>query len=106
MGFKSWDTVEVKRDNGQLVSAIAPIIISASRNTDIPAFYAKWFMNCWRKGHVKWTNPYNKRQVDYVSFEKTRMLVFWSKNPAPILKYLPELDASGVNYYFHSLVSG
>lgn len=96
-----WDKVDLKRDNGQVVSAIAPIIISASRNTDIPAFYAKWFMNCWRNGHVKWTNPCNKRQVDYVRFEKTRMLVFWSKNPAPILKYLPELDASGVNYYFH-----
>src|SRR5450759_4212904 len=104
MGFKSWDTVEVTRDNGQVVSAKVPIIISASRSTDIPAFYADWFMNRWRKGYVTWTNPFNK-QVDYISFEKTRLVVFWSKNPAPILKYLPELDASGVNYYFQFTVN-
>jgi len=104
MGFKSWDTVEIKRDNGQVVSAKAPIIISASRSTDIPAFYADWFMNRWRKGYVAWTNPFNK-QVDYISFAKTRLVVFWSKDPAPILKYLPELDASGVNYYFQFTVN-
>ena len=104
MKKQKWDEVEVKRDNGRVVSAKAPIIISASRSTDIPAFYAKWFMNRWRKGYVTWTNPFNK-QIDFISFAKTRLLVFWSKNPAPILKYLPELDKSGVNYYFQFTVN-
>lgn len=29
--------------NGRLVKAQAPIIVSASRSTDIPAFYTDWF---------------------------------------------------------------
>jgi len=105
MGFKDWETIEITKDNGQVVSATAPIIVSTSRRTDIPAFYAKWFMNRWRKGYVKWINPKNRRQVNYISFKKTRLVVFWSKNPAPILKYLPELDSLGVNYYFQFTVN-
>lgn len=36
----AWDKVNIKRDNGEIVEAQAPIIVSASRSTDIPAFYA------------------------------------------------------------------
>ena len=39
--------------------ATAPIIISASRATEIPAFYADWFMHRVGIGHVKWINPFN-----------------------------------------------
>jgi len=47
-----------------------------------------------------WTNPFNANQVQYVSFRDTRVIVFWSKNPKPIMRFLPEIDAKGVNYYF------
>jgi hypothetical protein len=78
---------------------IAPIIISASRATDIPAFYPDWFMRRLRRGYVKRINRFNG-PFKYVSFEKTRVIVFWTKNPEPLIKYLPELDNTGINYYF------
>ena len=39
----AWDKIKIKRDNGEVVDAQAPIIVSASRSTDIPAFYAECF---------------------------------------------------------------
>ncbi len=78
---------------------IFPAIISASRSTDIPAFYSKWFINRLKKGFVKWFNPFNgKPQI--VSFEKARAIVFWSKNPKPLFQYLDWFDAYFPNYYF------
>ena len=37
----------------------APLIVSASRSTDIPAFYADWFFHRLEKGYSAWTNPFN-----------------------------------------------
>ena len=99
MKFKGWETIRIRGEDGRVLAARAPVIISASRATDIPAFHSEWFMDQWRKGHTAWTNPFNGK-VDFISFAKTRLVVFWSKNPAPLMKYLPELDESGVNYYF------
>lgn len=93
------DKITITRDNGEQVEATAPVIISASRSTDIPAFYAKWFINRLRKGYCVWYNPFNKKPV-YVSFAKTRVVVFWTKNPAPMIPYLHELDERGIHYYF------
>ena len=76
-----------------------PIIISASRSTDIPAFYAEWFINRLQEGHVKWKNPFNGVHVK-VSFEKVRLIVFWTKNPKPIMSRLEYLDEKSLNYYF------
>lgn len=45
--------------NGRTVKAQAPLIISASRSTDIPAFYADWFFDRLEKGYSAWTNPFN-----------------------------------------------
>lgn len=79
--------------------AIAPEIISASRSTDIPAFYSEWFMNRLRQGYVKWLNPFNQRP-QYISFKNTRVIVFWSKNPKPMMEYLGEIDDRDIAYYF------
>ena len=86
-------------DSGEQVEALAPIIISASRSTDIPAFYVKWFFNRLAKGYCVWYNPFNRRKM-YVSFERCKAIVFWTKNPKPILPYLHELDRRGIHYYF------
>lgn len=86
-------------DSGEQVNAVAPVIISASRSTDIPAFYAKWFFNRLAKGYCVWRNPFNQEPL-YVSFKNTKAIVFWTKNPKPIIPYLPELDKRGIHYYF------
>ena len=86
-------------DSGEPVEATAPVIISASRSTDIPAFYAKWFFHRLARGYCAWYNPFSGRK-SYVSFKRCRAVVFWTKNPRPILPYLPELDRRGIHYYF------
>ena len=93
------EKILIKNKQGLHVEAIAPVIISASRSTDIPAFYAKWFFNRFAKGYCTWYNPFNQQKM-YISFERCRVIVFWTKNPAPIIPYLPELDKRGIHYYF------
>lgn len=93
------DKVIIFTDSGERVEAIAPVIISASRSTDIPAFYTKWFFNRLKKGYCAWYNPFNQQKM-YVSFERCKVVVFWTKNPKLIMPYLHELDRRGIHYYF------
>jgi hypothetical protein len=79
---------------------IWPVVLSASRATDVPAFYAEWFMRRLRAGFFRWANPFNAAQVQTVSVAKTRAIVFWTKDPAGIWKHLDELDRTGIHYYF------
>ena len=95
----STDKQIIITDSGNQVEAVAPVIISASRSTDIPAFYAKWFFNRLDKGYCVWMNPFNRQKM-YVSFKRCKVVVFWTKNPEPILTYLSQLDEQGIHYYF------
>lgn len=79
---------------------VEPVILSASRATDIPACYADWFMNRLRAGFFEWRNPFRPAQVQTVSTAKTRAIVFWTKEPAALLPHLDELDRRGLHYYF------
>jgi DNA repair photolyase len=97
--MKSWEKDTILNDNGEHVEAIFPEIISASRSTDIPSFYSKWFFNRLQKGHLAWINPFN-RQLQYIGFKNARLIVFWTKDAKPILKYLPVLDEKKIGYYF------
>ena len=83
------------------------MIISASRRTDIPAFYSEWFMNRIRVGWCQVPNPLNYNQLSYISLrlKDVDAIVFWSKNPAPMLKHLDELDSHGFRYYFQFAVN-
>lgn len=100
MAFRGWEKTQITLDNGAQADAISPVIISASRATDIPKFFSKWFHHRLKAGYIRWTNPFNANQIQYVSFQKTRVIVFWSKNPKPLIRYLPEIEAKGINYYF------
>ena len=99
MRWKGWEKVRIERDcRAGNVCGIAPVIVSASRSTDIPAFYGPWFMDRLEKGYAKWVNPFSGHP-QYVSFEKTRLFVFWSKNPAPFLNQLDKIGEMGYSYY-------
>ncbi|MCD6293791.1 MAG: DUF1848 domain-containing protein [Deltaproteobacteria bacterium] len=78
------------------------MIISASRRTDIPAFYAKWFMNRLREGYCTVPNPFNPKQVSRISLkpENVDVIVFWTRYPQPLMPFLDELDERGYRYYF------
>ena len=93
------DKIQIINDFGDKVEAQLPVRISASRSTDIPAFYSKWLINRIKKGHIVWYNPFNQQPL-YVSFKNCKVIVFWTKNPKPLIPYLKDLDGLGIHYYF------
>lgn len=93
----TWSHTEINVE-GQIVNAQAPLIVSASRSTDIPAFYSDWFFDRLKKGYSAWTNPFNGTK-SYVSYVQTRFIVFWSKNPRPLLDYLHILEEKNIKCY-------
>jgi hypothetical protein len=78
------------------------LIVSASRRTDIPAFYGEWLLQRLRAGYALVRNPVNTRLVYHVpiSAGQNRCLVLWTKNPGPLLPRLGELEAFGIPFYF------
>lgn len=84
------------------------MIISASRRTDIPAFYADWFANRLKEGFLLVRSPFNHHQVKRVSLAKRDVdaIVFWTRNPEKLLPHLPLLDAMGHAYYFQYTITG
>lgn len=76
------------------------MIISASRRTDIPAFYSDWFMERIKDGFVLVRNPLNIHQVSKIKLtpDVVDFIVFWTKNPEPLLNKLDKLQ--DYNYYF------
>ena len=79
------------------------IVISASRRTDIPAFYLKWFMAQVERGYFEVINPYI-RQITIVlaAPQEVHTIVFWSKNFGPFLKKRigEQLQKRGYNLFF------
>jgi len=93
-----WPSIQIIRDDGSVANAIAPMIISASRATDIPAFYNDWFFKRLSIGYSAWINPFNGTK-SFVSFRNTRFIIFWSKNPAPLLEHITDLDKKNIGCY-------
>jgi len=81
------------------------LILSVSRRTDIPAFYTDWFINRIKAGFVHVRNPMNYHQVSKVSLapDVIDCMVFWTKNPTPILDKLKLI--SNYNYYFQVTIN-
>lgn len=69
------------------------MILSVSRRTDIPAFYADWFFRRLQAGYVLVRNPYRFHAVSRIALSPDVVdgIVFWTKNPAPMLARLNEL---------------
>lgn len=93
-----WHKDRIQRENGESADAQSPVIVSASRSTDIPAFYADWFFHRLKIGYSAWTNPFNGMK-SYVAYGKTRFIVFWSKNPKPLLQHLDYLNERDIGCY-------
>ena len=83
----------------KIEKVLNPVIMSVSRSTDIPAFYADWFLERLKAGYSVWVNPFNQERYR-VSFADTRMIVFWSKNPRPMLERLDKMEALGFRQYY------
>ena len=76
------------------------MIISASRRTDIPTYFSEWVYNRLREEYVYVRNPMNYHQVGMVNLSPSVVdgIVFWTKNPIPMLERILELEK--YNYYF------
>lgn len=98
--FSGWDKEGIQTKDGTEIEATAPVIISASRATDLPGFYSDWFIERLRQGYLVKRHPRNSKIAETISFSKTRLIVFWTKNPEPMFKYLDEIDQKGIGYYF------
>ena len=83
------------------------MIISASRRTDIPALYPEWFINRLRDGKVLIPNPYNRKKVTRIRLtpDTVDCIVFWTKNPEPMIPYLKEIEDMGYRYCFQMTVT-
>lgn len=71
------------------------MIVSASRRTDIPAWYGPWFEGRLRAGRFLRVNPFNPRQRAWVDISRARAFVFWTKNPGPFLPLLSHVLERG-----------
>ena len=82
------------------------MIISASRRTDIPFFFSDWFYRRLQDGYVCVRNPMNRHQVSRVALtpDVVDCIVFWTKNPRPMIGRLDELGA--IPYYFQFTLTG
>lgn len=67
------------------------MILNVSGRTDVVAFYTSWFMNRYREGYVDVRNPFYEKQVSRIYFNDVDAIVFCTKNPLPIIKYLPTI---------------
>jgi hypothetical protein len=82
-------------------------IISASRRSDIPAFYSRWLLRRLEEGYCEWIHPFTgKLQRVSLRPEDCIAIVFWTRNPAPLLPALPDLLASGHVPCFHVTLTG
>jgi hypothetical protein len=79
------------------------MIISASRRTDIPAFYSEWLINRLKDGHVLVPDPYSTDRLWYVALtpENVDCIVLWTKNPIAMLDRFEQMDRLGYKYYVH-----
>lgn len=82
------------------------MIISVSRRTDVPAFYMPWLIQRVREQRAVYYNPFSYKGYE-VSLrpEDVDVMVFISKNYAPLLPYLDELQ-SKYPVYFHFTITG
>lgn len=81
------------------------MIVSASRRTDIPSYYSEWFFNRIKERFVYVRNPMNAHQVSKIDLspDVVDCIVFWTKNPKPILHKLSTLK--DYHYYFQFTVN-
>lgn len=85
-----------------------PRIISASRRTDIPAWYTPWLLNRLKAGFCYYPNPRFPARLHRVSLRSEDVvgIVFWSRNPAPLVPHLTDLDRWGYDYSFQYTITG
>jgi len=90
------------------MTASEKIVLSASRRTDIPAFYMDWFMDRMERGFFEVQNPFNKvRHTIPATNDRVHSIVFWSKDFSCFLKggYGTRLVQKGHHLFFQFTIN-
>jgi len=58
--YQGWEKVQITNASGVEKEAIAPVIVSATCRSDIPAWHSDWFMERLRREPVSWFNCQNR----------------------------------------------
>jgi hypothetical protein len=82
------------------------MIVSASYRTDIPAFYGEWFLNRFRAGFCRVTNPYGGKPSLVPLREGVDGYVFWTRHIGPFLPALAEVRRAGLPFVVQYTVTG
>lgn len=86
---------------------VSPLLISASRRTDIPAFFPDWFSGCLSRGSAEYRNPYSGRPASVsLAPDDVAAFVFWTRNARPFLPVLARLERARFRSVFHVTVTG
>ncbi|MBO5031453.1 MAG: DUF1848 domain-containing protein [Lachnospiraceae bacterium] len=82
------------------------MILSVSRRTDIPCFYSEWFFNRLKEGFLYVRNPMNPHQISRIELSPKLIdcIVFWTKNPEPMIERIDELKE--YPFYFQFTLTG
>ena len=82
------------------------MILSVSRRTDIPCCYPEWLLERLRAGFALVRDPIGGRPGRVpLGTDGVDCIVFWTKDPAPLLPYLDEVDRMGYRYYFQFTIT-
>jgi hypothetical protein len=84
------------------------MIVSISRRCDIPRFQFDWFKSRLDAGFVEAANPFNARQIRRVGLSpaEAEVLVFWTRDPRPLLAHAGELERRGYRFYVMVTLTG
>ncbi len=94
-----WRRASFLTRSGASVEASLPLIVSASRRTDIPAHHGVSFLNRLRDDVTRCTSRFGKNY--YVSFARARFFVFWTKHmDGGFYDCLEAVERRGAAYYF------
>ncbi|MBN2381755.1 DUF1848 domain-containing protein [bacterium] len=84
-----------------------PVLVSVSRRTDIPAFYADWFEDKLRRGEVEYRHPFNQQTYQVLlGPEHVAGFIFWSKNYAHFDRIIALVKDRGYPFYCHYTING
>jgi hypothetical protein len=83
------------------------MIVSASYRTDIPAFYADWFLKRVDAGFARTVNPYSgQAQIVPLTRESVDGFVFWTRNVAPFFAVLDDVRRRGFPFVVQYTITG
>jgi hypothetical protein len=83
------------------------VIISASYQTDIPAFFGQWFANRLAAGYCLMRNPVSRKVIRVpMTPGEVEGIVFWTKNFRPFMKHVPAIESSGIPFIVQYTING